>query len=119
LNKGGLAFLTATSGSGFEIQLLAGRSPSVLPPDRLNLASIEGLRALFREPAWEICEISTPGLLDVEIVKRHLRDSNGDAEWPFIHYVLRSRGQECHDSLQEFLQTHLLSSFTRLIVRKK
>jgi len=115
LNPGGVAFLTATSASGLEIQLLGPRSPSVLPPDRLNLFSIEGLEALFAEPEWEICEISTPGMLDTEIIQRHLKAG----ESAFFDYIVRARGPECLGALQEFLQAHRLSSFARLIVRKK
>lgn len=115
LNPGGVAFLTATSASGLEIQLLGARSPSVLPPDRLNLFSIEGLEAIFPESEWEICEISTPGMLDVEVVQRHL----GKGESAFFDYVVRARGPECLGALQEFLQANRLSSFARLIVRRK
>ena len=115
LNPGGIVFLTATSASGLEVQLLGARSPSVLPPDRLNLFTIEGLEAVFPEDRWEICEISTPGMLDVEVVQRHLKPG----ESAFFDYLIKSRGPECLGALQEFLQANRLSSFARLIVRKK
>ncbi len=119
LNPGGIAFLTATSASGLEVQLLGSHSPSILPPDRLNLFSIEGLEAMFAEPQWEICEISTPGMLDVEIVKRHVKEGDFTGSTAFFHYLIQSRGPECLEALQEFLQANRLSSFARLIVRKK
>lgn len=119
LNPGGIAFLTATSASGLEVQLLGSRSPSVLPPDRLNLFSIEGLQSAFDKKEWEICEISTPGMLDVGVIKRHLKNQEPSGSLAFFEYMVRSRGPECLDALQEFLQANLLSSFARLIVRRK
>ena len=119
LNPEGITFLTATSSSGLEIQVLGSRSTSILPPDRLNLFSIEGLQALFPEKEWETCEISTPGMFDVEVVKGHLRPEDAAGAGVFFDYVIRQRGPECLDALQEFLQQNRLSSFARLIVRKR
>ena len=119
LNPGGVAFLTATSASGLEIQILGAHSPSILPPDRLNLFSIEGLESVFHEAEWEICEISTPGMLDVGVIQRHLTNEKPSGSLAFFDYMIRSRGPECLEAFQEFLQANRLSSFARLIVRRK
>ncbi|MBV9464177.1 MAG: hypothetical protein JO317_08125 [Verrucomicrobiae bacterium] len=121
LRPGGLLFLTATSGTSLEIQLLGTQSPSVVPPDRINLYSIEGLRSALAEPSWEICEISTPGLLDVQLLQEHLgatSDPNSNAEARFFKYLLEERGPECRQSLQEFLQIHRFSSHARVLARR-
>jgi len=69
LRPGGLFLLTATSISGFDLQVLWDRSATITPPDKINLLSIGGIRELFRS-GWEILELSTPGLFDVENVRR-------------------------------------------------
>jgi len=114
----GVLFATATTISGFDLQVLWDRSPTLTPPDKLNALSIAGLRRLFSPPAWELIELSTPGMLDTENVRRAVR-STPDGPWPRI---VRSLVAELDDrgwtDLQAFLQQHRLASFTRLIARR-
>lgn len=118
LRAGGLLFATVPSASGFEIQTLWDRSDAVLPPDKLNLPSIAGLRTLFGQPAWELLELSTPGMFDVESVRRAVQ-SEPDAAWPrFVRSLALESGGEGHASFQEFLQRARRASFARLLVRK-
>jgi hypothetical protein len=119
LRPGGLLFLTAPTSSGFELQLLWDRSPSLVPPDKLNLLSIEALEALFAAPRWELIEISTPGVLDVELVRGEmLRDPTW--QWPrFMHYLLTQRDEAALLSFQEYLQRYRLTSFARVLARRK
>ena len=63
--------------------------------------------------------ISTPGMLDVEVLKRNLKSDGPTGTAAFFDYLIRSRGPECLESLQEFLQANRLSSFARLILMKK
>jgi hypothetical protein len=118
LHPGGLLFIVAPCISGFELQVLWERARSIMPPDKLNLLSVEGFTSLFPVPQWEICEFSTPGMLDVQNVIRCIRE-NPDADWPrFIRYMLTKRDENARMAFQEFLQAHRLSSFARLVVRK-
>ncbi len=61
LRPGGLMVLTAPAASGLEPLVLWDRSPTIMPPDKLNLLTVEGFEALFSAPEWEIVELSTPG----------------------------------------------------------
>lgn len=83
LAPGGLVFGTATVASGFEVQTLWDRSPTVIPPDKLNLPSVTAIGRMFAEPTWEILELSTPGMFDVELVRQILAE-NGDKPWPRV-----------------------------------
>jgi len=119
LLEGGLLFLTASTISGFYLQILWSNSKSIFPPDRINLLSIEGLTALFERNGFEIIELSTPGQLDVELVKNTIKE-NKNIELPrFISYLLNNREENAHRSLQEFLQHYKLSSHVRIAARKK
>ena len=118
LPRGGLLFLTAPSISGFDLQNLWDRSRTISPPDRLNLLSTEGFAALFTAAGWEICEFSTPGMFDVEAVRRAI-EADPDGEWPrFIRYLLKKRNEQALLAFQEYLQQYRLSSFARIVVRK-
>jgi len=116
---GGLCFLTTISISGFDLQVLWEKSHSIFPPDRMNAFSIQGLTALVERHGFECIELSTPGILDVQIVASALRE-NPQLELPrFVKYLLTNRDAEAQQSFQEFLQMNRMSSFVRAVLRKK
>ena len=119
LAPGGVVFATATVASGFEIQALWEHSPTVIPPDKLNLPTVEGLQQLFAAPKWKLLELSTPGMFDVEMVRRAI-DAAPDAPWPRAVRALVERTDAAgRTALVEFLQSRRLTSFARLIARKE
>jgi SAM-dependent methyltransferase len=114
---GGLLFLTAPNADGFDLQVLWDRAPSLVPPDKLNVLSIEGLQRRFAAPAWELIEVSTPGLFDVEQVRRAVAAAPG-APWPRFVTKLVARDAAAHRDFQEYLQRHRLASFARIVARR-
>lgn len=118
LKKGGLCFFTAILASGFDLQMLWEKAENIFPPDRLNVFSVEGLKALFMRHNLECLEFSTPGILDVEIVAK-VMERYPDFHIPkFFEYIVKNRDEECKTNFQEFLQNNLLSSYGRILVRK-
>jgi len=118
VTPGGVVFATAPVASGFEIQALWERSPTVIPPDKLNLPTVNGLLRLFAAPAWEMLELSTPGMFDVEMVHRAMVDDPG-ASWPRALRALVERDDLAgRSAFVEFLQSRRLTSFARLVARK-
>lgn len=119
MRKNGLCFMTDILISGFDLQTLWNKADNIFPPDRLNLFTVEGLRSLFKRHDFECLEFSTPGLLDVELVET-AREHNPQLQLSrFTDYLLRSRGAESKSLFQEFLQENLLSSYARIVLRKK
>ena len=118
LQPGGLLFVTAPTISGFDLQVLWDRSASILPPDKLNLLSVEGLGRLFASTAWDIIELSTPGMFDVENVRHAIEQAPG-ADWPRAIRRLVDGTEGARLELQEYLQRRRLASFARLVVRRK
>ncbi|SVE07961.1 uncharacterized protein METZ01_LOCUS460815, partial [marine metagenome] len=118
LAPGGVLFATTPVASGFEIQSLWDRSPGVLPPDRLNLPTVNGLLQMFAGSPWQVLELSTPGMFDVEIVRRAIADSP-DSTWPrVLRALVESADSEDRRRLTEYLQSRRLASFARLVVRR-
>lgn len=118
LTVGGILFLTAPSISGFDLQVLWDRSSTITPPDKLNLLSMAGLRRLFAAPQWEIIELSTPGMFDVENVRRALL-ADPAGPWPrVVREMVMQENEQARLELQEYLQRYRLASFARLIVRR-
>lgn len=119
LRPGGLLFLTAPSVGGFDLQVLWDRSPTITPPEKLNVLSIRGFRALFSTDLWEVRELSTPGMFDMEAVRRAVR-AEPEAPWPrFVRHLVTEADEATLATFQEFLQRHRLSSFARLLLQKR
>jgi len=118
LRPGGLFFVGASCASGFDVQVLWDRSPTIMPPDKLNVLSVDGFRQLFSNGGWEILEFSTPGMFDVENVRRAI-GADPSGPWPRAIRQLTSESAEtARVELQEYLQRHRLASFARLVVRR-
>ncbi len=119
LRPGGVFFVTAPSISGFDLQVLWDRSPTILPPDKMNVLSIAGLSRLFGAPFWDVIELSTPGMFDVENV-RHAIAAEPAADWPrAIRELVTESSDDARREFQEHLQRSRLASFARLIVRRR
>lgn len=118
LAPSGLVFATFPVSSGFEVQALWQDSPTVFPPDKLTLPSVDGLMRLFAPPAWDVLELSTPGMFDVDTVRRAMA-ARPDAPWPRVVRALVERSDaQGRAALVEFLQTRRLTSFARLVARR-
>jgi hypothetical protein len=119
VKPGGLVFATCPVSSGFEIQSLWERSSTITQPDKLNLPSVNGLiKCISAASQWEIMELSTPGMFDVELVKRAMQQSNGE-NWPrSLHTLLDNIDASGVERLTEYLQSQRLSSFARIVLRR-
>ena len=115
----GLLFLTTSTISGFDLQVLWENSKIIFPPDQINLLSIEGIVKLVERCGFEIIELSTPGQLDLEVIRNAIRSDDKLKVPRFISYLLNNRNEDAHCSFQEFLQRFQLSSHVRVAARKK
>lgn len=117
LVDGGLLFVTALVASGFDVAVLGTRNLYLYPPDRANCFSLQGLSALLERYGFTLLEVSTPGVLDVEIVQTHCQRDPTIPLSPFERQLLQSE-PETRQSFQTFLQQRGMSSFARLVGRK-
>ena len=119
VNPGGLVFATSPVSSGFEIQSLWDRSPSVIPPDKLNLPSVKGLiEMVSKSDRWKILELSTPGMFDVELVRQTMLQSPGE-NWPrSLHALINGMDQQGVGLFTEYLQSQRLCSFARIVLQR-
>lgn len=119
LCKGGLCFITTISISGFDLQVLWENSRSIFPLDRINVFSQKGLKLLFKRHGFEMLEYSTPGILDFDIVKTELNNNPGLYIPRFVRTMLERDDEQLRQDFQNFLQINRLSSFVRIVLRKK
>ncbi len=117
--SGGLFLFTTATSSGFEYQVLKQHAPNLNPINRLNLLSLEAIVGLVEKQGFEILEFSTPGRLDVDIVKSVLEKEDLPDVDPFWKYVFGHRPVKTFQALQQFLQESRLSSHVRIVAKKK
>lgn len=117
LDRGGMLFVTSLVASGFDFQALGTRNRYFYPPDRTNCFTLKGLRRLLEKFQFELVEISTPGVLDLQIVRAHLAQ---DPALPVSRFEreLALADEPVQQAFQAFLQENGLSSFARLAARK-
>ena len=117
VRPGGVLLFTTLTISGFDLQVLWEHSRSITPPQHLNFASTAGIQALIARCQLELVELSTPGQLDVDIVRNALT-ANPDLAVPRFVRTLALADEATRQDFQTFLQNHRLSSHLRCIVRK-
>lgn len=115
---GGLLFATSLVSSGFDVAVLGLKNLYLYPPDRTNCFSVRGLERLFTDAGLSLLEVSTPGVLDVEIVQAHARL---DPTLPLSGFErqLLAANAKTREAFQTFLQQHRMSSFARILGRKE
>ena len=117
LASGGLLFVTALVSSGFDVEVLGLRNLYLYPPDRTNCFSLQGLSALLMNAGFALLEVSTPGVLDVDIVRAHVERDQSIPLSSFERRLLQSK-PETQEAFQMFLQQQALSSFARIVAQK-
>jgi SAM-dependent methyltransferase len=117
LPPGGLLVLTCPSAAGFDIALLQAESDAV-DHEHLNYFTPKSLGGLLDRCGFDVLEVATPGLLDVELVrKKVLAGRVSLAGQPFLERVVMDPA--LGDALQAFLRDHGLSSHLWMVGRKR
>jgi 2-polyprenyl-3-methyl-5-hydroxy-6-metoxy-1,4-benzoquinol methylase len=108
---GGYVFLSTLGVDGFDIQMLWEQSNSIFPPHHINFFSVKGFKELFQRAGLTNIDITTPGVLDVDIVRNAAKKNPSIlAQHRFLRDVL-----ECPEksvAFQSFLSENCLSSHT-------
>jgi len=115
LAPGGLLVLTCPNGLGFDVLVLGARS-SAVDNEHLNYFNPESLAQVVRKCGLEVLEVSTPGKLDAELVRKQALDGEIDLETqPFLRRVLLDDWERVGAPFQQFLADNLLSSHMWLV----
>jgi SAM-dependent methyltransferase len=117
VRPGGLLILTTLTIDGFDLQVLWDRSRSITPPQHINFPTLRGARALVTRAGLELLSMTTPGELDLDIVRNVLRAQPGLSVPRFVR-ALTDADDGTRADFQSFLQRHHLSSHMRLVMRR-
>jgi SAM-dependent methyltransferase len=117
LEPGGLLLFTTLTISGFDLQVLWDQSRSITPPQHLNFGSVHGLERLIARAGLEIVSVTTPGRLDVDIVRNRL-EADPALRVPRFARAIAQAPEATRQAFQQFLSEHRLSSHIQCLARK-
>jgi len=114
---GGHVLVSTLCVDGFDIQMLWERSNSISPPHHINFISLEGFDSLFKRAGLEVLSITTPGKLDVDIVRNaYLKDPEMLPINKFLCKLLMDHIKS--SEFQTFLEKNCLSSHAWVLAKK-
>ncbi|CAN5857787.1 class I SAM-dependent methyltransferase [soil metagenome] len=119
VRPGGILVITCPNGRGFDVEVMGPGSDAV-DVEHLNYFNPKSLGALVEKSGFEVLEVSTPGKLDAELVRKKvlLGEFSLDGQ-PFLAQVLIERWDEVGAAFQSFLATNGLSSHMWLVARRR
>ncbi|MFH1462593.1 MAG: class I SAM-dependent methyltransferase [bacterium] len=118
LKKRGIIVLTCPNIQGFDLLMLRELSKTI-DAEHLNYFNPDSLCYLLERRGFKIIEVSTPGKLDAELVRKaSLKGEFNIKKHPFIEKVLINDWQRLAAGFQKFLSDNLLSSHMLIVARK-
>lgn len=117
VRPGGYVFVSTLGVDGWDIQTLWEHSNSVFPPHHINFLSVKGFEHAFTRAGMINVDISTPGRLDVDIVRNAWK--RDPALLKGNHFArLLVEDTERGAAFQQFLADNRLSSHTWILAQK-
>lgn len=114
---GGYVLISTLGIDGFDLQLLWDKSTQISPPHHINFLSILGMEKLLSRAGFSEFEITTPGVLDVDIVRNFVKGNPGTINLDAFLENLFDQ-PETSEKFQQFLSTNKMSSHTWLLCKK-
>jgi SAM-dependent methyltransferase len=120
LPKDGILVITTPNIEGFELKMLKTLSPNIGGPDHLNYFTPYSISYLLERCGFDVLEVSTPGRLDAELVRKEIISGNINvSEDGFLRTVLVDHWEEAGLDFQKFLEDNELSSHMWAIAKKR
>ncbi len=109
VRSGGYLFISTLCIDGFDLKMLWDKSSQISPPHHINFHSIKGFDILFKRAGLSDIQITTPGQLDVDIVRNFVNKNPEIVKNnKFMQNILDDRDKS--ELFQDFLAENQLSS---------
>lgn len=118
LRPGGLLVVTCPNILGFDVMTL-GSVSQVVDPEHLNYFHPQSLSDLVHSCGFSVLEVTTPGQLDAEIVRKRSQARLFDlSAQPFLRHLLLDEWERLGEAFQRFLSENRLSSHLWIVGRR-
>ncbi len=120
LKQNGILMLSTPNGEGFDFKVLKDKTENITPPEHIQYFNPKSIKILLEKVGFEIIDISTPGILDVNIIKRQIKEKNFDIKRnnEFLDFIFSLDNEILDTSFQDFLQQNNLSSHMLVFAKK-
>jgi 2-polyprenyl-3-methyl-5-hydroxy-6-metoxy-1,4-benzoquinol methylase len=124
LRFNGCLLIATPNGNGFDFIIQKEHTKNITPPEHLQYFNPNSIEKLLREVGFENIILSTPGILDVEIVKQYIYKYNkNEMEYPLSNNewvsFLFNQDVTTLDNFQQFLSENKLSSHMVVVAQKR
>lgn len=117
LKEDGVLILASRAGSGFDILALQEKHEYIYPYEHITLPSVSGLLELLCKTGYEVMEVTTPGVMDVNYVyanRDQIKNSN-----LFLQSMMYGQSSQSLHEFQRYLQKNCMSSYVQIIAKRK
>ncbi len=120
LTDNGILFIVTPNSASIEYDLLNTKSRSVGPPEHMQYFRPSSISLLLKDSLFSLIDVSTPGELDVEILKEAIADKRCElnATTKFLKNVFDKKDVDMDEALQKFIMENKLSSHMVAIAQK-
>jgi len=105
---------TTLSGAGIDIAELGKKSNSIMPPYHINFYNPFSIKIFLNKLNYKVIQVSTPGKLDLDILKNNSTDINNF----FMKYILNTFLNKDLNKMQKFYSNNNLSSHMMVVCKK-
>lgn len=117
LNTNGILMIATPNYLGFDFTLFGKDTDNITPPEHLQYFNPFSIVTLLRKIGFSVIDVSTPGILDVEIAERKIKGGYKLKNNKYIQSIL-SLDKIKNDDFQHFLQVNQLSSHMLIFAKK-
>lgn len=118
LKKGSYAGFTTPNRHGFDMMVLGKQYKNIHGPCHLNYFNIDSIDMLMERSGFKVVKKMTPGILDVEIVRKQIAEGAVSNLPPFLKHITCGTDDQQKDNFQKFLSENRLSGNMLIFARK-
>lgn len=115
LKENGLLIITTPNGRSLEVMEL-GENSTTLGFNHVHIFNPYSIKKLLEKNGFEVIEITTPGILDVDLVQRGMTYLQSFS--PFLKNLLEQGSEKTLEEFQNFLVNNNYSSHMWAVARK-
>ena len=117
LRPGGWIFIGNVNTGGFDHHVMGFDCATFSPPGRVNYYGVESLSVHLGIAGFDVVEVSTPGRLDVDMVRDYWRNGGNNRHHPFLDELVNG-DESAAAAFQRFLSDNKLSGYQTILARK-
>lgn len=120
LRPRGILLFSTPNSQGFDFHLMGKGTVNITPPEHIQYFNPRSAEILVERASLKVLEITTPGILDIAIVRRACEDGEIDLanSNPYLSFLIEESGDDVRAAFQTFLAANRLSSHMLLFAYK-